>query len=464
MHRHFALLLAAIALMFAPVAVTHIEARKNAPVLVKDDPNEAFEAFNRLLPLVVTGDDADATAVREALGDKSPWVVIGAVEAVRQGEVSKSGKGKVFLPDIIALMDEKQKKLHKEEIVTVNVIACLGVLAEKDSPEALQVAQALVNWQKWSDNEVVRLRHMAEKVLFNISGEDCTLKAETVGFWEWWIRNKANAQPDKPPEKQSKTAPIIFKEPAVGTRIVFVIDVSDSMKWPINEEDLPKIKKLTSHLDWDKMPDPCCAMDLAKAELMHSIDALQPGAENPDAKGGKSTKWSKNDPERRYFSIITYSQEVVNFSEGWVEATEKNCNVWKAKVEELEPESFTNIHGALLMAMGLHEKGVKTDNLELDKDCVLGGAHTIVFLTDGYATWSNDSTDRTEKDQFGNPVGNGEFVTREKLLELAVRVNRFRKVVINTVGIGNHDKELMRDLAKQSGGSYQNWYCRIVYK
>ncbi|MCB9894719.1 MAG: hypothetical protein H6839_09730 [Planctomycetes bacterium] len=464
MHRQLVLALAAVALLFAPLAVTHVDARKVGPVLVKDDPSEAFETFNSMLPLVVNGDDAGNAAVREALDDKSPWIVIGAVEAVRQGEVSKSGKGKVYLPEVLALMDEKHKKLHKEEIVTVNVIACLGALAVVDTPQALQVVQAIVDWQKWSENEVVRLRHMAEKVLFDLTGDDCTLKAETVGFWEWWIRNKANAQPDKAPEKKSKTAPILFKEPAVGTRICFVIDVSDSMKWPINEEDLPKIKKLTPHLDWAKMPEPCSAMDLAKAELMHSIDALKPGAENADEKDGKSTKWSKNDPERRYFSIITYSQEVVNFSGGWIEASEKNCNIWKAKVEELEPDSYTNIHGAILMAMGLHDKGVKTDNLELDKECVLTGAHTIVFLTDGYATWSNDSTDRTAQDQFGNPVGNGEYISREKLVELAVRLNRFRKVVINTVGIGNHDKELMRDLAKQTGGSYQNWYCRIVYK
>jgi hypothetical protein len=52
-------------------------------------------------------------------------------------------------------------------------------------------------------------------------------------------------------------------------------------------------------------------------------------------------------------------------------------------------------------------------------------------------------------------------VKAEKLLELAARFNRFRKVLINTVGIGNHDQKLMAAIAKQHGGNYQNWYCRI---
>jgi hypothetical protein len=36
--------------------------------------------------------------------------------------------------------------------------------------------------------------------------------------------------------------------------------------------------------------------------------------------------------------------------------------------------------------------------------------------------------------------------------------------MINTVGIGIHDKELMKGFAKQSGGAYTDWYCKIDWK
>jgi len=88
---------------------------------------------------------------------------------------------------------------------------------------------------------------MVERVLMDLCDEDCAFNADTLTFWEWWVRQKENKQDpkegDKPPEKKSKTAPIIFKEPMVGTHVVFVIDVSDSMKWPIKDEDIEKIKR-----------------------------------------------------------------------------------------------------------------------------------------------------------------------------------------------------------------------------
>ncbi|MCG3184733.1 MAG: hypothetical protein ICCCNLDF_02862 [Planctomycetes bacterium] len=455
-----ALFATAMLLALAPAVI----ADRVRPVPVKDDSKEAFSEFERLLPLVKSGEEADAKAVREALGDKSPWVVIAAVEAVRQGEVDKPGAGKVFLPEILGLMSEDSAKLHKDEIVTVNLLACLGALAKRDEEDALKVVQALIDWQRWSKNQVVRLRHMAERVLFNLSGEDCTLTEDTISFWEWWVRNKGMAQAEKAPEKKSKTAPIVFKEPIVGTRLVFVIDISDSMKHPINADDLEKIKKLTSHLDWKSMPDRPNPLDLAKAELKYSIDKLRPDAAANAKDKKKGTRGVKGDPEARTFAIITYSKDVAMFTDGWIEATDKNCDLWIKNVDDLALESTTNIHGALLKAFKFNGSKKESDSPELDRECILNGAHTIVFLTDGYPTWSDDSDSTSEKDEFGNPVGNGQYVKRDKLLELAAHLNRFRKVMINTVGIGIHDAKLMKGFAKESGGAYTDWGCKIDWK
>ncbi|MBZ0135130.1 MAG: hypothetical protein K8I27_02010 [Planctomycetes bacterium] len=466
MIRTFALLLAIAALIAVTAKVS--DARVLDRALAKDDRSEAYDEFERLLPLAAASDDEkNADEVRDCLTKgKSPYLTIAAVEAVRQAEANKRSSGKVFLPEVLALMGQDFDKLHKEEIVPVNVIACLGVLAKGDEEASLKVVRALIDWQKWSENQIVRLRHMAERVLLDLTEEDSAFNPDTLAFWEWWLRNKENKQKvddaDKPPEKRSKTAPIIFKEPMVGTRVVFVIDVSDSMKWPIKDEDIDKIKKKADHLNWDEMPDPPTPMALAKAELRHSIDKLRPDkSDGKDKK--KGTRSAKGDPEMRHFAIVTYSTEVVLWSEGWVEATDKNCNVWMDNVDDLEPDSTTNIHGAIKQAFELSEKRNKTENPELDKDCVLTGAHTIVFLTDGYPTWSDDSSDSSAKDEWGNPVGNGEYVKRDKLLELQQYINRFRKVVVNTVGIGIHDKKLMKGFAEDSGGGYTDWGCGIDY-
>ncbi|MCA8918294.1 MAG: VWA domain-containing protein [Planctomycetes bacterium] len=459
------LLLAVVMLVLGSSVVT--EAGVRGPQrIAKDDRNKAFEEFERVLELVKSGTEDDTAEVKDALSNKkSPFLAMAAVEAVRQGELDKSGSGVVFLPEVLALMGEGFDKLHEEEIFTVNVLACLGVLADGDKEATTQVVTALLDWQKWSENSVVRLRHMAERVLLDLTKEDCAFNADTLVFWEWWVRNQNTAQDpnaaDKPPEKKSKTAPVIFKEPMVGTRVVFVIDVSDSMKWPIEDDDLKAIRKKAPQL---KLPDGASPMDVAKAELVYSINKLRPDAPTDGKK--KGTRRVKDDPEARTFAILTYSSEIEVVTKGWVEATDKNCDAWMTKVDEFETQNLTNIDGALRLAFKLSDKGVDSDEPALDKECVLSGAHTIVFLTDGYPTWSNDSENQNQPDRWKreNQVGDGEYVKAEKLIELLLHLNRFRKVVVNTVGIGNHDKDLMKAFAKHTGGGYTDWFCKVIYK
>jgi hypothetical protein len=472
--RKVLLLISALVLLFCTTAVSHARVKRGDVVPARRaDLQAAFEEFDRLLPMVKSGDDKDAQEVTEALEKgKSPFMVMAAVEAVRQADVDKPGSGKPYLPKVLALMGEDFKKLHKEEIFTVNVLACIGRLAKGDDDAAIQVVKTLLAWQRWSENQVVRLRNMAERALLDVTGEDCAFSADTLTFWEWWVRAKETKQDpknaDKPPEKRSKTAPVIFKEPMVGTRVVFVIDVSDSMKWPIDGDDLKKLKEKAPDLNWASMPDNPSPMDVAKAELVRSIDKLR-----PTPKPGKHKKKkhhtrtnSKDDPEARTFAIITYSTEAKMMSKGWVNATDSNCDDWMGRVDELETENLTNIHGALLKSYGLSDKGVKTDDIELDRECVLSGAHTIVFLTDGYPTWSEDSESQNQPDRWKreNQVGDGEYVKDDKLIELLKNLNRFRKVVVNTVGIGNHDKDLMKAFAKETSGAYTDWFCKVVYK
>src|SRR5690606_968813 len=158
------------------------------------------------------------------------------------------------------------------------------------------------------------------------------------------------------------------------------------MKWQINADDIAKIRKLAPHLD---IPDNCTPLELAKLELKYSIDKLR-----PDGSGGKekkkSTRGVKGDPEARTFAIITYSKDVAMFTDGWIEATDKNCDLWIKNVDDLALESTTNIHGALLKAFKFNGSKKESDSPELDRECILNGAHTIVFLTDGYPTWSDD--------------------------------------------------------------------------
>lgn len=458
-----AILLAAVVLLVSPAAVViggDFNFRADRPVR-DDDAQDAFGKFEKLLPLVKNSANEKAAAtVREALGNrKNVWTVIPAVEAVRQGEVDDPGSGAVFLDDILPLMGEDCDELHEDEFFTVNVLACLGAMAEKGDDDAIRIVKAIVGWQRWSENEVTRLRDVADRVLFKLTAENSTLNNKTLGFWEWWIATGGKARTDeKPPERQSKTAPVVFKEPIVGTRTMFVIDTSDSMRHPINNDDKEKLAREVPHLDWDDIDTP---MDLAIAELVHSLRQLEE-EKKPDRDERKTG--TKEHFAYRHFAIITYDTDVELLTPGWVAASKGGINEWCREVKRLEPEHTTNIHGAIKMSFGLGGGESISARPALDRDCLLHGAHTIVFLTDGYPTWSDDSNDRSARNEWGHSVGDGEYVKRDKLLELTAELNRFRKVIVNTVGIGAHDRELMEGMAEMTGGSYTDWECRIEWK
>src|SRR5690606_31314715 len=149
--------------------------------------------------------DAATAAVRAALVSGPVWQRTAAVEAVRAGEVASAGAGARFLPEVLALLDSQHGALHAEPIFTVNVLAALPALASKNDPEqVVAVVTALRAWQQWSGNENVRLRDLADRALLALTGEDCTLKADTVNFWKWWVHNRAKADADAP-KKQTRT-------------------------------------------------------------------------------------------------------------------------------------------------------------------------------------------------------------------------------------------------------------------
>jgi hypothetical protein len=88
-----------------------------------------------------------------------------------------------------------------------------------------------------------------------------------------------------------------------------------------------------------------------------------------------------------------------------------------------------------------------------DPECLKSGATTIFFLTDGFPTISDDTTNNGEVGRT-TPTGNGRYVDMNNIILDVKRMNVFRKVVINTIGIGPHPQQLLQALAEMSGGEY----------
>jgi len=382
------------------------------------------------------------------------------MEAIRRAEA------KQFIPDIVEVLKDNNRLWIEWTIVPINAFDALRTLIQPEDTESVIMAvEATIEWEERKAVNCERTKFFGTRMLNQITGEPASITS--LHFWKWWVAQvKARASTkgsDRPADRQSKTAvaPPVFDTEIIGKRHVFVIDVSDSMRWPLRidldeiqrrrerregpatgrpgrgeaERKEEREKDPLSELPWESIKT---RLDLAREELSRAIRSLPPGLK---------------------FAVVVYSTNVRVLTGGYVDSTPANTARWAREVRELELEAMTNIHGALMQALRINERNMDTEHPSVDRDCVLTGADTIVFMTDGWGTWDDQSVGRVDdpRNNVPNSIGDGPYIMGEDIWPDILRHNMFRKVIINTIGIGNHDKQLMQKLARETGGVYVDW-------
>jgi len=255
------------------------------------------------------------------------------------------------------------------------------------------------------------LRVKAHELLVSMTG--AVYSAGQPEKWrELWNQEKGNIKiaqnPEGGPRANGTAAAGFVGIPVEGTRVVFILDLSGSMDWPMNDEG-GKVKRL----------------DYAKRELLKAIDGL-----SPDSK----------------FNLVTFNgdDEAETWSKKLVDATKRNKDRFRKFIEKQRPLGGTNLWSGLEAALNI--KLLKYGNhYETAVD-------EIFLLSDG-APSVGDVQDPIE------------------ILRLIAEVNRFKEVRINTVFISSQTppevqaaqdrmslvpKELMRRMAKQNGGKFRD--------
>ena len=196
--------------------------------------------------------------------------------------------------------------------------------------------------------------------------------------------------------------------PVEGSRVVFILDLSGSMDWPMTDAG-GNMRRI----------------DYAKRELLKAIDALS--AES-------------------MFNLVTFNgdDDAEMWNKKMVQATKKNRDRFQKFVEKLRPLGGTNLWSGMEAALNV-------------KTLVYGNHYEtmvdeIFLLSDGAPSV-------------------GEVQDPIEILQLTQEINRFKDVRINAVFISSQTppevaaaqegmsltpKELMRRLAKQNGGKFRD--------
>ncbi len=259
-----------------------------------------------------------------------------------------------------------------------------------------------------------RLYRELRAALQAVSQDDLGPNPET--WLKWWEQQKEahgglGPQPEKrpemgdrygQPERPGPEDPGYYGHKIFSKSVGFVLDTSGSMDKLINvssgtAENLGASEGASTR------------MDLAKSVL---IDALQ-----------------KLDPRVR-FSLVFFSTEVRPWKRRLMPASAGNVGSARSAINAQPPAGETNIHGALKAALGLH--GQQTMDADLDPI-----PDTVYFLTDGSPT-------------------RGEITTADELLSWFENLNRYAKVELHVIAMGNLGVDLpfLRRLAKVGGGQF----------
>ncbi|MBI4568842.1 MAG: VWA domain-containing protein, partial [Planctomycetes bacterium] len=204
-------------------------------------------------------------------------------------------------------------------------------------------------------------------------------------------------------KERSTSTPTFYGIEIVSKKVIFCLDRSSSMSLPVSAEE----KKFVitggpDGRDYEKFDG--TKLMLAKVQLKRAIRALPPDAE---------------------FNIVFFCHEVEVWKPRLSKATEAARQEAYKYIDEMAGIGTTNIMDPLDMAF-------RGDGAYAQ------GPDTVILLTDGLPN-------------------EGRIIDQNEIRAEVKRMNRARKIVIHTVGVGDHDRVFMRGLAEENGGKYKGY-------
>lgn len=363
------------------------------------------------------GDVRAAPQLTELVGDRDGAVALAAVDAL------------VGIGDTDAATDAVLAALeHADFRVRARAIAAVWDLKMKAGIRGLIGRMAV---------EDGRLRGDAFDTLKKITRRSISDDADD--WLAWWDRNESRWKlPDfeaiAAAEKRQAIEGTAYSSggkeflgvETKSEKIIFVIDVSDSMNTPFGDPE--RLKELGREYSSTQR------LAIVKEELQTTIDSL---------------------PDTTRFNVMAFATELDLWKKTLTKANVLNKNNAKTWVEDLEPrggtgsgfrartgltdltanEGQTNTYLALMSALGEEiedkRKGPQTFRTKAEKEPV----DTIFFLTDGEPTV-------------------GEMVDMVRIRSEVRRVNQYKGVVIHVIYVGTYGGEDFQLLAEENDGIF----------
>jgi len=270
---------------------------------------------------------------------------------------------------------------------------------------------------------------------------------------------------------------------AEGTRICYVIDMSDSMLTPLTDKEKQDLRNpVTGHGKYDdpdkKAPPPKADPEIEALPWDKIVTRFDAACEFLKLSLRKLT-------DEQEFAVIWFGTDagLLDECKGMQKVNDKRVEKVIEELDAIKPgkpttarpqgtlRGMTNLHGGIQRAFKCKSKGLIKDYEYVDWLGFTQGADTIFLLSDGKQSWSDwDAVDSTDSDDvagdpesgYGADEGGGEhselhfygpYVDERHMLDDFTRMNLFRKCEIHCIGIGEADSRALKAIAQIGHGN-----------
>ena len=300
---------------------------------------------------------------------------------------------------------------------TVQILA-LRIVKEK------KVTRAIPHLIATLERANPRMQEELGVVLKELTGENFDAFADV--WARWWDENKAKfegkesvkvgARPSNPAQD-----PTLYGLPIKSDRVLFIIDISGSMKDPTkNDNDKPPPTGAITPKDGEKPVEPPEQLmsgpkiDVAKHELKKAIEKL---------------------PKTAKFSMIAYNHATLVWKDVPVDASPANKEDAYKWIRDFKPSGSTFTDGALRTAFRIAGLGA------IDKAYPEVLVDTIVLVSDGAPT--------------DNAPDASKLMDHNIILQHVREWNAQKRVVIHCIAVDmTHGNDFMQKLAAENGGHF----------
>ncbi|MDP6539434.1 MAG: hypothetical protein QF903_12945 [Planctomycetota bacterium] len=445
--------------LIAAVAGRHCVADEHVEVYDdwRERHDDAEDAWLWYHALKVRGQNRGPDALEElALGDGDVFLRGAAIEAL----AANRDKG---LLDLIPLVYERLPKKAFGRAVLAGALGTALTRTDRRDKDTPRFRSAVVAYAHLLDEEHA-LSHSAKLVVARHLAKVLDVDELIIESAAWINLLADRANPTAGDEGYVR--PRFFGVEATGERICYVIDMSDSMCKEINPAIKPEGPKTgpekrkkrkkgglptEEDIPWHRVTT---RFDLAREHLRISLGQL--------------------DPEQ-HFSVVFFGTQadLVEGCRGMVKASRSNVARVMKSLDAITPGSpttmrpdgtlrgTTNLHGGLRRAFMVKKRGFVAEHAYVSPVAFEEGCDTIFLLSDGEPSWDDwDCMDTNYgEDRVGDPESHtpmddaprmhysGPFARMHNLLEDLERMNLFREVEINCIGVGEVQLGFLRRMA-----------------